>query len=376
MNAIIRGGVVALITSVGLFTVARAVEPAPQGQAPAPQDVRVVAQATQPPAASAGESGLWVSREQLLARPMSGSAWTSLKSAADRGCGAPDLSNQEDPANVCVMAQALVYARTGTASYRTNGATALRAIVNSGTYSGRALALGRELAAYVIAADLVNLEAYDATLDGSFRSKIRSLLTTRTTGGPASLVECHEKRPNNWGTHSGASRAAVAAYLGDTTELARVAKVFQGWLGNRSSYAGFSYGELDWQCNASAPVGINPAGCTKEGHSIDGVLPDDQRRGGGFTWPPFQENYAWEGMQGALAQATILQRAGFDAFNWENRALMRAARWLYNVNDFPAVADDSWQPHLINFYYGTSFAAPTPCRPGKNVGWTDWTHGR
>ena len=28
------------------------------------------------------------------------------------------------------------------------------------------------------------------------------------------LVECHEKRPNNWGNHCGASRAAVAAYLG------------------------------------------------------------------------------------------------------------------------------------------------------------------
>ena len=41
----------------------------------------------------------------------------------------------------------------------------------------------------------------------------------------------HEQRPNNWGTHAGAARAAVALYLGDTAELSRTATVFRGWLG-------------------------------------------------------------------------------------------------------------------------------------------------
>ena len=356
MHVIVRAGLAAVIAAA-LVTAARAAEPPF-------------------PSAGPGGSGLWVSRDQLLARPTSGAAWTSLKSAADCGCGTPNLGDQEDPVNVCVMAQALVFARTGTASYRASVATALRAIAEGGTYSGRALALGRELAAYVIAADLVDLRSYDAALDSSFRSKIRSLLTTRTTGGPASLIECHEKRPNNWGTHCGASRAAVAAYLGDAGELARVAAVFKGWLGDRASYASFSYGALDWQCNPSAPVGINPKGCRKEGRDIDGVLSDDQRRGGGFTWPPFQENYTWEAMQGAMAQATILQRAGFDAFNWQDQALLRAARWLHEVDGYPCQGDDTWQSHLLNFYYRASFPAPVPSHPGKNVGWTDWTHGR
>ena len=43
----------------------------------------------------------------------------------------------------------------------------------------------------------------------------------------------------------------------------------------------------------------------------DGVLPDDQRRSGGFVWPPTKENYVWEALQGAIAQAVILHRAGF-----------------------------------------------------------------
>ncbi|RPJ81500.1 MAG: hypothetical protein EHM13_10325 [Acidobacteria bacterium] len=311
-----------------------------------------------------------------MARPMSGSAWNSLKARADSVCGTPDLVNQDDPANVCVMAQALVFARTGSASYRTNVVTALRSVANGTGYSGRALALGRELAAYVISADLIDLKNYDPALDASFRSRIDSLLTITTTSGPASLIDCHEERPNNWGTHCGTSRAAVAAYLGDTTELARVAKVFKGWLGDRASYAGFSYGDVSWQCNSSAPVGVNPAGCTKEGHVIDGVLPDDQRRAGSFTWPAPQENYVWEALQGAFAQAVILHRAGYDVFNWQNKALLRAVTWLHSQNNYPAQGDDSWEPHLVNFFYGTSFPAPLPATPGKNVGWTDWSHGR
>src|SRR3990172_8188734 len=231
-------------------------------------------------------SGIWISQSELMALPTSGAAWNNVKSAADQSCGTPDLSNQDQSNNVCILAKALVFARTGQSSYRSDAIAALSAIVNSGTYNGRALALGRELAAYVIAADLIGLKNFDVALDTSFRAKIRSLLTTPTDGGPGSLIECDEERPNNWGMHCGASRAAVAAYLGDTTALARVAQVFKGWLGDRSSYSGFSYGELDWQCNSSAPVGINPTGCMNSGHSIDGVLPDDERRAGGFTWPP------------------------------------------------------------------------------------------
>jgi hypothetical protein len=264
------------------------------------------------------------------------------------------------------MAQALVYARTGTEAYRDKVLQALRAVASSGSYDGRALALGRELGAYVIAADLIGLATVDAALDSQFRSKLRELLTTPTKEGPASLVQCHEVRPNNWGTHCGGSRAAVAAYLGDTAQLARVAQVFRGWLGDRNAYAGFSYGDLSWQCNSSAPVGINPAGCTRNGNPIGGVLPDDQRRSGGFAWPPAKENYVYEALQGALLQAVILSRAGYDVWNWQEKALLRAFEWVHQVAQYPAEGDDTWMPHLFNSRYGTNFPAPAPARPGKN----------
>lgn len=326
--------------------------------------------------ASAQTRGIWLDPNELASLPTSGTAWQNLTKAASESCGTPDLSNQDDSTNVCVMAKALVYARTGQVSYRVNVVDAIWSIVNSGTYSGRALALGRELGAYVIAADLINLRGYDASLDDRFRSRIRGLLTTSTNSGPSNLIDCHESRPNNWGTHCGASRAAVAAYLGDTAQLARTAQVFKGWLGDRSSYAGFDYGDTSWQCNASQPVGINPAGCTKNGRSIDGVLPDDQRRGGSFTWPPPKENYVYEALQGALAQAVILKRAGYDAFAWEDRALLRSMKWLYTQANYSAAGDDTWEPFVVNYFYGADARFPTASTssPGKNVGWTDWTH--
>jgi len=168
---------------------------------------------------------------------------------------------------------------------------------------------------------------------------------------------------------------AVAAYLGDREELERAAAVLRGFLGDRSAYHGFRYGDLSWQADARFPVGVNPFGALKQGHSIDGVLPDDQRRGGPFQWPPPRENYVYEALQGVLVQAVILHNAGYDVWSWGDRALLRAFTWLHDQAAFPAKGDDTWQPHLVNFYYGTHFPAPVPARPGKNVGWTDWTHG-
>ncbi|MCI0552235.1 MAG: phytase, partial [Anaerolineae bacterium] len=39
-----------------------------------------------------------------------------------------------------------------------------------------------------------------------------------------------------------------------------------------------------------------------------------------------------------------------------------------------AEGDETWVPWLIDNVYGTTFHANAPSNPGKNVGWTDWTH--
>ena len=238
---------------------------------------------------------------------------------------------------------------------------------------GRTLALGRNLVSYVIAADLIDLKSYDAGKDQQFRSWLAVARTEMLDG--KTLISTHDVRPNNWGTHAGASRIAADLYLGDKADLAKAAQVFKGWLGDRSAYAGFTYGLLDWQADPSKPVGINPKGATKNGRNIDGVLPDDQRRAGGFSWPAAKENYVWEALQGAVVQAELLSHAGYDVYNWSDKALWRAVNWEYNVNGFAAQGDDTFEIHIINHAYGSSFPVGA-ANTGKNMDFTDWLYAR
>ena len=322
------------------------------------------------PAPVPATGAVLLSAGQLAALPTSGAAWTALKARADASAASPNIANQDDNTDLTVLAKGLVYARTGTATYRTGALVAIKAAVGTEA-GGRTLALGRNLPGYVIAADLISLRTLDPAYDQDvFRPWLRSLLTMNLDG--RTLRSTHEDRPNNWGTHAGASRAAIAAYLGDATEMARVATVFRGYLGDRSAYAGFTYGDLAWQCDPAKPVGINPTGCSRDGIVLDGALPEEMRRGGALTWPPTYTDYAWEGLQGAMLQAEILARHGYDAWSWSNKALLRAARFLYERAGWPAVGDDEWQPWLLDARYGTSYRDAAPARTGKNFGYTDW----
>jgi hypothetical protein len=315
--------------------------------------------------------GIWTSAAEIAGLPMSGLSWNELKAGADEPIGLPNLSDLEDSVNVHVLAKALVYARTGEESYRDAVIASCMAAIGT-EEDGETLALGRELLAYVLAADLVRLPEKE---DEKFRKWLRKLLTENFEG--QSLRSAHETRPNNWGLHSGATRAAIARYLGDVTELERTARVFKGWLGDRTTYADFTFNpeDLSWQADPNAPVGINPAGATIQGRPVDGVLPDDQRRAGPFRWPPPKENYVYGALQGALMQAIILYRAGYDVWNWQDQALRRAMQWLYNQANYPAEGDDKWLPHIVNYFYKASFPAPFPAGAGKNAGWTDWLYG-
>ncbi|HET6582408.1 MAG TPA: alginate lyase family protein [Nannocystaceae bacterium] len=312
--------------------------------------------------------GIWISTDEIAALPTEGEAWESLLEHAMASPGIPNLSDQDQDDNIEVLARAFVCVRLADDAMCETVRTAVVAAMGSED-GGRTLALGRELFAYIVAAELVGLSEAD---DAAFREWLAGVVVEELDG--RTLVSTHEDRPNNWGTHAGASRLAAAIYLDDQAAIDRCADEFHGWLGARDVYAEFEYGELDWQADASAPVGINPVGAMRDGHSIDGVIPDDQRRAGGFTWPPPQENYVYGALEGALVQAAVLHRRGYPAFDWEDQALLRAVEWLHDEADYPAEGDDTWQPHVVNYFYGTDFPAPIPAATGKNVAYTDWTH--
>lgn len=325
---------------------------------------------TPTPTAITPSGQLLVSRTTLASLPTSGTPWTNLKRYAD-ATSTPNLADQESANDVQTFAAALVYARTGDTAYRSKVITNLRAAMGTEA-GGRTLALARNLPGYVLAADLISLSSADSSLDATFRSWLRSAIT-RTLSDGRNVIRMQGEQGNNWGAHATSALAATYAYLGDRAGLDHVALVLRGFLGDADAWYGWRYHQaLSWAVGAK-PTPINPAGATKDGHSVDGVIQQDQVRGCGFTWPACKENYAWESLQGLVLGAELMSRQGYDAWNWSNRAIYRSVNWLVRDASYPAEGDDTWIPWLVNRRYGSSFPTTTT-RPGKNFGFTDWLY--
>jgi len=306
-----------------------------------------------------------------MALPTSGAGWTEVQAAAGKA-GNTNLANQDAPDSTNVVAAAYVYARTGDTAARDRVLKAARDLVGNSLEKGsRALALGRELLGYIVAFDTANLKALDSALEAKWRTKLAYLLTWKTTQA-GSLIDCSLDRPNNWGGHSIASWLAGALYLGDKAGADRAVQVLKGWMGDRASYAGFTYGDLTWQVEKDKPVGVLPVNAKIQGYNVDGGQPEELRRVA-FAIPPKYVVYTWEGLQGRIAAAEMAYRAGYTDI-WEccDRALLRAVEFNYRQN-WAAEGDDRWLIPIINRAYGTDIPV-TGGGGGKNMAWTLWTH--
>ncbi|MBI3443633.1 hypothetical protein HY008_03100 [Candidatus Woesebacteria bacterium] len=334
---------------------------------------------TPSPTPSSTWGGIFITSGEVKILPASGSAWNAVVAAANTAVSSPNL-NIRNSDNTNTYAKSLVYVRTGDKKYADEVRQILGKIM--GTESGSdVLAVLRNTYAYVIAADLINLKNFDPAFDSTFRSWLLSMRTASSSGPCSSIIDCHEKRPNNFGAHALSSRVAIARYIGDTTDLAKAIDIHKAWLGLPGFNHNFNWGsDLSWQCDSSNPVGINPKGCTKSGHDIDGVLPDDQRRSGSFTWPPFCENYVWGALNGFSVGTEMLRRAGHPAWEWADQAINRSLVWLHSAsvkstNWCAATGDDAWVPILVNYTYGTNFPGSVTS-VGKGLGFTGWTHAK
>jgi hypothetical protein len=320
-----------------------------------------------PPDPPTARTGLIIDRADLMALPTSGAAWNAVVTAANQPIS-PSLSDQDSPANVRTLAAALVATRNADNAKRAVVVNALR-LVKSASLD-RALALARELPAYVIAADLIGVT--DAELGYDFKAWLRQIVVAPTSGGPSSLTASAKERPNNWGTHAHGALAAAWAYVGDEAKLDETHNIVLGWLGDRSKYAGFKYGDTSWQSDPSKPVGVNPVGSKIQTRDVDGALPEEMRRSGGFSWPPPKQNYCWEALQGTFLAALILQRTGRETFRASDSAIQRAYEWLVGVASYPPSGDDTFVTPMFNEAYGTSLAVSSPVGQGKNFAFSDW----
>jgi hypothetical protein len=323
--------------------------------------------AIEQPTLEARVDGIWVSADEIARLPTEGPAWDRLAEYALADWGDPALADQNSNHDVHTLAGALYAARLEDPVMTDRVVDALTSV--EGTWSYEILALSRNLLSYVIAADVIGYRS------PTFASWLEDNLDRRghSRAGIDTLFESALRDPSNHGAHARASVVAVALYLGDDDTVGIVAARFRNWLGRPGG--DFEWRELDWQADPQRPRGINSPGSRIGDVNVDGVLPEEERRSGGFTDPPPQERYVWEALQGTIATAQLLDRAGFDTWEWEDRAILRAFVWLYDENRYPAEGDDRWIPWVVNARYGDRFPVETPTRPGKNVGFTDWTHG-
>lgn len=314
--------------------------------------------------AAASAVPIWISPARIMELPTSGPAWDQVLSDAQNSLN-PDLGDPGNDSDVHAYAKALVYVRTGEASYRDDVLAGIADAI--GTEGGSVRYLGLGLLGYIIAGDLVGLPP---ALDADWRAYLAEVRFD-DLGESRNLIEVHEERPNNWGTTAGASRLALALYIGDTEDFDRGVQVFTGYIDGSWPH---DYGPDCWREGISPPQGINPVG-----HEWAGCLPDDQRRQGNDPGcPPDDvgcENYVRSNLAGLIAQALIIQRqTGLDTWAHEDAAIRRAYQFIADHGcGWPG--DDEWQPWLVNWVYGTDFTAVEAPRHGKSMGYTDWTHG-
>lgn len=315
---------------------------------------------------------LTVDAAALLQLPTSGTAWTNMLNVANGSLGAPNLADQDNTNAGRTLAAALVYARTGKTSYRDKVVAQLRRVGPDTLVGAKVLSVGRQLAGYATAADLVGYR--DPTFV-AFMSDMR----TRKIGGHSrwyALTQTSEDTASNWGAWALSSRIAISAYLGDTNDLARAANVFRGFLGDRSAYAGFrptSEFDQTWVCGPTAGwVPINPVEC---GDKAGAIVEDISRSAGAYpSIDKVGRMYSWETLGGATLSAKILSRHGYpDVYSWSDRALLRAATFMHRNGGYaPEYGANQHIPWLINKAYGVALGPVNAARYGRQYGYTDW----
>jgi hypothetical protein len=356
------------------------------GASPAPSSSRASTGAVN------SAKGIWISTREVARLARSGPGWSFVKRTADQPLGRADIAVQNNLHGVRTYAVALVYARTGAARYRTKARNAIMSAIGT-QRGGSSLAVGRNAAAYVLAADLINLRNMSRRDDHAFRNWLTRLCTGVNAGNPRwpTLVRTSENTSSNWGAFATASRIAIDLYLGDKADLKRAARIHAAYA-DRSAYprgkpwgayfqptADFDPGH--WACDPARWVAINPP-CTKGGNDLDGAFVEDISR------EPAQQtrlpqpadspgvSYSWETLQAVMFQAELLRRAGYpNLWTRSDHALKRATSFIDRAGWYDRWSVTRHVAWVINERYGTHF--PTQrAQYGRLVGFTDWTNRR
>lgn len=369
----------------------RAIAPAasPTNQSASPTPAPVI---SEPPTVQR-RPGLWLSPEEIVRLETDSPAFDRLRDRAERRLELEDVSDQDAELPLHCMATALVAARLDDDALRGRVRDVLLDII--GTEDGstgrhdarnRPLGIGRNLPGFVISADLIHLGAFDADADRRFRTWLDVLRTKRVRDADMTLKSAETTDHSNWGAHMSAALTAANLYLEDEPAVEASAHALRGWLGDRTGSQEWVYDtdrhDYSWQCHfpdVDRYLPVNPVGCERDGMSLDGIIPIDMQRGRGFRIPPRKTRYPRESLQGRSVQAEMLWRAGYEVWEWADRALLRIAQRLLAMS---TEFDEDWYEPDMGCYWILSTHYPDARLPleapsiGRSVSGVDWTHTR
>jgi hypothetical protein len=331
--------------------------------------------ATTTATSAAGSKGILLSQAELMALPTSGPGWDAIMARIKSPYGGSYVLGTRDESNKDVLANALAGARLNNAAYKAFARDKIAHMMAAPRNTGDVLGTLRHLQTYIISADIIDLASFDPALNGKFRTWLANEIRANYSGGGGggSVISIHNKKPNNFGTHAGATRIAAALYLGDAAELKAARDVWYGWATGDSAYTPQTrtWTGTSWQCDSSHPRGINATGCSRSGVSLDGVIPEDQERCGEFSQTPCATNYIQGATDGMTLSFWMLARQGENPWAWGDRAALRQMNWKYASGQAP-YSGFRWQIPVIEKAYGIDLGGNTPTATSTNFGFADW----
>lgn len=311
------------------------------------------------------DPGIYISDTKLDSLPTNTAAWNAVLSSANAFPGGQaQLVDQDSDHDVQALAQAFVGERLNDQARKNEVCNTVATVPNAPT--DRILGLSRQLTSYAIAADVA-----DCSVDKAGWRRVLDKVGEGHSGGNTVLTVA-DRSANNWGAMARAAAVATGALIEDDSVVVRVIGAYRAYTG-QSPNSTLQFTDTNWHAG-SPQAGINAPGASRDGHTLDGVIPEDQRRTGEYSWPPAKGNYPWGALTATAVTAEILDHIDPNIGAWASRssAPVRAGRWLDGPDANPADGNDCPSTFLLNAH-GAGIRTCTTA-VAQDIGFTQWTH--
>ena len=328
--------------------------------APAPEPAPEPTSVEPSPGPSPAPRGVWISPDEVKAL---GPVPQNVRDAA-RGSVTAQLDNNNSNTDANAYAASLIAVHDNDSAHRRAALDGIDSLSTS--RFARVLEMSRNLPMYVFAADLLDYHDQDDYL--------RSLVTKPLQGhsGAKNMLETAQLSGTNWAAMSAAACTAIGLHVGDDALVDEMVRATTEWC--EGGAGKLRYSDTNWHADPAHKRGVNAPDATIGGHPAWGVLPEDYRRGGEFTWPPTKTGYMLEGLTPRIVTLNMLVRAGKIRADVGQDAHARAVRYLYEHVHYPFDGDDRTIIYVVNRLLGLNLPT-TGDSIAKNVGFCAYTHG-